>query len=345
MNKEILEEKKVDLHNEDDLSIFKKAISEIKEDDTINIILHNIPDPDAISCGWAVKTILDLKGIKAEIFHHGEVSHVQNITMNNIFHIPLNHITETINDGINICVDCTPKNSCVNEAFMIIDHHENKTNAKHVINHPNMGACATIMWNIFKKYVDDMSEFKNIASALLIGIRTDTKEMSTENIAPDDFIAWQELYQFCEIEKVQKIVNYDKPRYYFEKLVEMNKEKNNIEKDGIFIGGVGFCNGKQRDVIAMLADDYLRQEGTNTTIIFCITDKQYIDISMRTKLSSVNVGNFLQKTFNEKFSGGTSYQGGAKIPIGEFFMVLDESITEEFWSIVCKIIFKRALKD
>lgn len=329
---------------EDDNTIFQNFLNEIKDNENINIILHNIPDPDAISCGWALKTILNLKGKKAEIYHSGEVSHTQNITMNNILHIPLNYVSDTI-EGINICVDCTPKNSCVDEAMFIIDHHENNPKAKYIINHPNNGSCATIVWNIIKKYIDDMNEYKALATALLIGIRTDTKDMTIENISSDDFLAWQELYQYAEIEKVQKIVNYDKPRYYYEKLVEMNKENNSIEKDGFFVGGVGLCSTKQRDVISMLADEYLRREGTNSTVIFCITDKKFIDISMRTRLSSVNVGSFLQKSFGEKHAGGTSFQGAARIPIGDFFGDLDENEIKEFWSLVCKRIFKKTLKD
>jgi nanoRNase/pAp phosphatase (c-di-AMP/oligoRNAs hydrolase) len=337
----MVEEKMVNISSEEDLKIFEESIKDIKENDTVNIILHDIPDPDAISCGWAIKTILNTKGIKAEMYHRGEVSHTQNITMNNLLHIPLNHINDNV-EGINICVDCTPKNSCVNEAHLVIDHHENNPDAKYVINHPNFGSCATIVWDIVKHYIEDMSEYKALATALLIGIRTDTKDMSSENISPDDFRAWQELYLYSDIEKVQKIINYDKPRYYYEKLIEMNKENNCVEKDGFIIGGVGLCSSKQRDVIAMLADEYLRQEGTNTTVIFCITDKKYIDISMRTRLSSVNVGNFLQKAFGSS-AGGTSFQGGARIPVGEFFKDLDEDEIKEFWSLVCKRIFKLTL--
>ena len=337
-------EEKLITNTEDDLTVFKNALKEIKEDDIVNIVLHNIPDPDAISCGWAIKNILNLKGIKAEIYHQGEVSHMQNVTMNNILHIPLNYIENNIKEGINICVDCTPKNSCIDNAFLIIDHHENNPEAKYVINRPNIGSCATIVWNIVKQYIDDMTEYKGLATALLIGIRTDTKDMSSENISTDDFQAWQELYQYSDIEKVQKIINYDKPRYYYEKLVEMNKENNCIEKDGFIVGGVGLCSAKQRDVIAMLADEYLRQEGTNSTVIFCITDKKYIDISMRTRLSSVNVGNFLKKAFGEN-AGGTSFQGAARIKIGEFFGDLGDEELKEFWSLVCKRIFKLTLKD
>ena len=185
-----------------------------------------------------------------------------------------------------------------------------------------------------------MTEYKGLASALLIGIRTDTKEMGSENVSVEDFEAWQQLYQYSEIEKVQKIINYDKPRYYYDKIVEMNKENNSTEIDGTFIGGVGLCSAKQRDVIAMLADEYLRMSGISTTIIFSLIDRQYIEVSMRTQLSSVNVKNFLQKIFGEKFAGGTSYQGGAKIKISDFFGKLEDDEIDEFWSLICKRMFK-----
>ena len=329
---------------DDDLKIFNEAIGNLKDTDKVNIILHNTPDPDAISCGWAVKTILGLRGIKSEMYHFAEVSHMQNIAMNNIFHIPLTLVNEPITEGVNICVDCTPKNSCVEEAYLIIDHHENNPDAEFVINHPNFGACATIVWNITKNIIKDMSEHKPLASALLIGVRTDTKDMSSENISESDFEAWKELYKYSDKEKVQKIMNYDYPRYYFEKMVELNKAGNIKEKDGTLVGGVGFCASNQKDVIAMLADDYLRQEGTNSTIIFCITDKKYIDISMRTKTSTINVGNFLKKLFNE-FAGGTSYQGGARIPIDNFFGELEEDLLEQLWNIVCTRIFRLTITE
>jgi len=329
---------------QNDIEIFENAIKKLNKDEQINIILHDIPDPDAISCGFALKTILNLKGFNAEIYHKGEISHAQNLIMYNILHISLNNTDETI-FGTNICVDCTPKNSCVDEAYMIIDHHENNTEAEFIINHADKGACATIIWNIVKNYINDMTEYKALATALLIGIRTDTKDMSSENISNDDFIAWQELYQYSDTEKVQKIINYDKPRYYYEKLVEMNKDNNSIEKDGIFIGGIGLCSSKQRDVIAMLADEYLRMSGISTTIIFTLIDCKYIEISMRSNLSSVNVKSFLNKNYGEKYSGGTSFQGGAKIPISDFFNILDNDEIDEFWSLLCRRMFKIKLES
>jgi len=333
-------DKKNNDYIDDVIVTFKNALNDINIESPVNIILHDIPDPDAISCGFALMTILNGLGYNSKIYHKGEVSHMQNITMNNIFHIPLTQVNENLTDGINICVDCTPKNSCVDEALMIIDHHENNPVAKYVINKPGLASCATIMWNITKAYIKDMSEHKTVASALLIGVRTDTKDMSTENVSPDDFIAWQELYQYSEIEKVQKVINYDKPRYYYEKLVILNKSTNFIEKDGMLVGGVELCTEKQRDVIAMLADEYLRQEGTNTTLIFTITDKKYIDISMRTKLSSVNVAIFLKKTFGEVYTGGTSHQGGGRIPLGDFFSNLSDDELKELWVLVSHRIFK-----
>lgn len=326
---------------EDEIKNFNDAISNISDDDTVNIILHNIPDPDAISCGWAMKQLLTIKNIKSEIYHSGEISHMQNVTMNNLLHIPLKMVEGVVEGGKNICVDCTPKNSCVNDAFLIVDHHENTPEADYVINNPNIGSCATIMWNIFKSEVSDMSEYKPLATALMIGIRTDTKDMSSENIHELDFKAWQELYYYSDIEKVQKIMNYDKPRYYYDKMIIMNKEGNFIEKDGMFVGGVEFCTSKQRDVIAMLGDDYLRREGTTSVMIFCLTDKRYIDISMRTRLSSLNVGVYLKKLFGENNAGGTSYQGGARIEVGDFFNTMREDESLNFWGLICNRVFNK----
>jgi len=194
---------------------------------------------------------------------------------------------------------------------------------------------------VVKHYITDMTDYKALATSLLIGIRTDTKDMSSENISQYDFDAWQELYYHSDIEKVQKIMNYDKPRYYYDKMITMNKEGNFIEKDGMFVGGVEFCSAKQRDVIAMLGDDYLRREGTTSVLIFCLTDKKYIDVSMRTRLSSLNVGDYLKKLFGDENAGGTSYQGGARIEFGEFFNSMQEDETSKFWELVCARVFNK----
>lgn len=333
--------------NMDKKEIFTNFLEFMKEEKetSANIIMHYMPDPDSMACAVNLQEVLRWYEIESKIFFSGEISHPQNRTMLNL--LELNFFKENelnlSETKINICVDCTPKNSCVDFAHLIIDHHNNPTkDCKFVINESKYGSCSTIIWEMFHDKISWESN-EILATALLLGIRTDTRDLLSENMSQLDFQAYQELLKHVDKEKVQKIMNYPVPRYVYDKRLSLLKDGNSLEKNGTFIGGVGFIPSSQRDVISILADDYLRMEGIHTSVIFCITDDKQMEVSIRSNNTTVDVNGLCDSSFGQ-FGGGKVHKGGAKVPLN-FWSNLNDDSKEMFWRMTCEQMFKTILKE
>jgi nanoRNase/pAp phosphatase (c-di-AMP/oligoRNAs hydrolase) len=324
---------------------FTKFINYLKENEIsdVNICMHSSPDPDAVGSALGVEFLLRPHGIKSRILYNGEISHPQNKTIVNVLNITLEKISveET---GVNICVDCTPENSCAKDAKLVIDHHKVTSKSDFQIIQPTYGACSSIVWKLIKELdVETPPDDVNIYTALLLGIRTDTNDLISDYMSKDDFIAYQELLDISDKESLQKVMNYPYPRYLYEKRLELHKEGNNYESNAVFVGGVGFLPASQRDSIAILAEEYARMESVQTAVIFAITDKKFLEVSVRSSNISLDVKQLCKDLFGE-YGGGSSFKGGAKIPLN-FYSKIDDSAMEELWQVTCKQMFKKVHKE
>lgn len=328
--------------------ILNKFIEELKTKDNpvINIILHDAPDPDAVGSALGVQHILKHFGFDTKIYYGGEISHPQNKTIVNLLNVTLNKVMngEEKLKGINICVDCSPANSFVDNVDLIIDHHKINSKCKHQIVNANYGACATIVWRLIKEFnLENTKEDTNVFTALLLGIRTDTNDLISEKITHEDFTAYQELLELSDKEAIQKVMNYPFPRYLYERRLNLHEEGNFYEANGVFVGGIGVIPSTQRDVIAILAEEYTRMESISTAVIFAITDKKFLEVSVRSTNVSLDVNQMCKDLFGN-FGGGASYKGAAKIPLN-FYADVDEGAIKDFWKITCNHMFKLVLKE
>lgn len=326
---------------------FLKFIDDIKdqEDLNVNIIAHSSPDPDAVGSALGVSMLLSHFSINSTIYYSGEISHPQNRTIMNVLNISLNKKDGNKKlEGINVCVDCTENNSIALEPMLVIDHHKNASKAKYQIIDSSFGACSTIVWKLFKELeIDTSDDYINTYTSLLLGIRTDTNDLISETMSKDDFVAYQELLDLSDKDALQKTMNYPLPRYLYDKRLTLHKEGNFTEANGVFVGGIEYIPAGQRDVIAILAEEYTRMESIQTAVIFAISDKKTLEVSVRTHLVSLDVNQMMKDLFGD-FGGGKSNSGGAQIPLN-FYEQLDDKSGEAFWRITCKTMFKKVLKE
>lgn len=345
------------------LDLFCKAVKEINSE-TANIVMHDVPDPDAMGSALGLRLILSLKGIESSIYYRGDISHPQNKTLINVLGITgFKKLTdgENLDDSVPVfIVDGTENNSCAPEIpYMVIDHHKNTSNAKHQIISPDYGSCATMIWELYKfvntpieeeKDEEEKQEekvivedYSNVFTSLLLGVRTDTNDLTSEFMTKSDFMAYQELLDLSDKESLQKIMNYPYPKYLYDRRLDLHKDGNSTEKNGVFVGGVGFIPSSQRDVIAVLSEEYARMESVNTSIIFAIIDKTTLHVSIRSSNVSLDVGSMCRDLFGE-YGGGTSYKGGAAIPLF-FYSELENGEREKFWGVTCTHMFRKIFKE
>ena len=331
--------------------LFTKFLSEAKETSlseenyTVNIVVHDAPDPDAMGSAAGVQFLLKMNEIESVIYYRGEISHPQNKTLVNVLNMQMEKVTDDIEDtSLTVTVDSTEMNSCAKKADLVIDHHKNTTTAKKKIILPQYGACSTIVFNLIKALYPEYkheTEYIDVFTALLLGIRTDTNDLISENMIKDDFSAYQDLLEIADKEKLQKVMNYPLPRYSYDKRLLLHKEGNSSESNGVFVGGIGFIAESQRDVISVLAEEYARMDSISTALIFAIVDKSKLQVSIRSSNVSLDVGAMCKEMFG---GGGTSYKGGASIPLN-FYSSLENGERDMFWEVTCKHMFRKVLKE
>jgi nanoRNase/pAp phosphatase (c-di-AMP/oligoRNAs hydrolase) len=328
-----------------------EAIQHIKEkkqeseEFIVRINTHYNPDPDAIGAAMGLQVLLKDEGIESKIYYSGEISHPQNKTIVNVLGVTLEKRNgKPLPDGVDACVDCTESNSKAENPVLVIDHHKSSTKAKYNFTDTSYGSCSALVWKMMKEdNHEPTQENSAVYTALLLGIRTDTNDLVSENISKDDFIGYQELLEHSDKESLQKVMNYPFPRYLYDNRLNVHKEGNSIEKDGVFIGGVGYISGSQRDVISILSEEYARMESVTTSVIFAIVDKKELHVSVRSTLVSVDVSQMMKDLFGE-YGGGKSNAGAARIPLAFYDDMVGEE-AEKLWKLTCNQMFKKILKE
>jgi len=312
----------------------------------LGIIIHDNPDPDAIASGLALRNMAAHVGVDAEVIYRGEIGHQENRALVNLLNIPLQQ-TEELNldefdkialvdvaiPGVN---NALPEDA---EVDIIIDHHPvevEKGTAQYLDVRPNIGATATIMTGYLRDL--DIPISKEVATALLYGIRTDTQDFK-RGVDPADLNAAAFLYPLVDHDVLGQIGS---PSMSAETLDVLGEAvKNRRIKGSYLISNVGSV--RDRDTIPQAADYLLGLEGITTTIVFGLgEDKIYI--SGRSKDIRLNIGNIMDKAFGEIGSaGGHTTAGAAQIPLGMFSGVKDkqtlmrlaeEAVTKRFFAVV-----------
>ncbi|HEY9246087.1 MAG TPA: NAD-binding protein, partial [Candidatus Methanoperedens sp.] len=161
----------------------KRLISSVG-DGKFAIVVHNNPDPDAISSAMGLKEIAASVGVKAEILYKGNIGHHENKAFVNLLDIELEP-AKSFNEGDYkkiAMIECSVPgvNNMLlpdTQVSIVIDHHQadiDEVKAEYVDIRPNIGATATIM----TKYLQDLEILikTELATALLYGIKVDTDD-------------------------------------------------------------------------------------------------------------------------------------------------------------------------
>ena len=324
------------------------------EIDKVSIILHSNPDPDCIGAAMGLDKLLRSwnPNIKCSYLYSGEISHSQNKTLVNVLNIPLVDIDEARQedeeDHINITVDVIPER-CLKpeeECLMAIDHHRNDTKRAKITDIRNIGSTSTIIWeylrnaNVEFDKTDDLD--MAVATALLVGIKTDTADFISETTTDLDWQASQYLMEYVDRSKLSSIVNYSYPAYQFELRSKLDDADNVRSDNGVFAGGLGFISPAKRDILPTMADERYRVEGIDTAFVFAIVG-EYIEVSIRTVGLSVDVNTLCHKIFGKEYAGGKQGAGAAKIPLGFLSININapEEVKVKMWDAVKELVIDK----
>jgi len=293
-----------------------------------------------------------------DIFYGGTISHPQNKTMVNILGLPMRKMKHFNADEeqIVILVDvastgCKNLRSTDAKPDIIIDHHRDNPDGEYLLKDIRpIGAAASIVTSYMREYGLDLESgedngidgVSNVATGLLVGIKTDTQELTSANVTPLDFQCYEYLLKLTDRKKLYQIINYAIPPYLFQ--LKAHAYENMKTQHSAAVAGVGIVHPNHRDVIPVIADELLRMEGTQTVVAYAIVEDRIV-ASLRTTNDGIEMNSFCHQIFGEKFSGGKFGCGGASVPLG--FLAADdatETARDAVWEAVRELINFRVFK-
>lgn len=320
----------------------------------IGIVMHDYPDPDCMGSALGMSKLISVWSPDSSIylFYDGEISHAQNKTMVNVLGIQMlkrSEIEKFENAAdVFIVVDCIPERVLGKdiECLMTIDHHRVDTSCSKYKDIRAVGSTSSMVWEYLQEEGIELDKSNErdavVATALLIGIKTDTSDLVSENVTNLDFDAYKNLIGCINKRHLSSIINYPIPPYHFEIRSKLDQEENIKEENGVFVGGVGYISPAKRDSLPTMAEERARVEGIETAFVFAIVGEN-IEVSVRSAGLSVDVHSLCQKIFGKQYAGGKMGAGAAKIPMG-FFVIehgMDDDIREKTWQSVKSIMIHK----
>jgi len=340
-------------------SIFKPVPQEDTEEteeaqleQPVAILLQHSPDPDCLGAASGFAVLLQqIYGLPSKIYHYGEVSHPQNKSMINVLHIDLcngdDFNPEAHSRTVVLDTDLTStgfKKGSFNKVNVRIDHHAMERDDEPDLSdvRTTVGSTCSIIWEYLREFEVDLSEHADVATALVLGIKTDTLDFTSANTSELDMEAFRNLLPFVDKIALAKLTKYSLPKIQFE--VESKAFAVKEIKETVLVSCIGETTEHNRDIIATIADRFARMDGISTVVILGVIDA-HIVASVRSDDTRVNVSKFVADIFGKKFSGAKEGSGGARVPLGAAFEYITnaeikEKVVEEIVSSLKEKIFK-----
>lgn len=309
----------------------------------VGILIHPSPDPDCLGAAAGFAVLLKEKyNLESKIFHYGEISHPMNRSLKNILHIALESgdkfdplfvsatiVLDTDLEGTGF------KSDKLNEADIRLDHHsmDRGDNAKFTDIRP-VGATCSIVWDYLKEFNVSLEEYSDAATAMFLGIKTDTLDFTSANATELDMEAYRGLLPYVNREALAKVTKFPLPKEVFE--LEALAYSNKIERGTALVSFVGEITAHSRDIISTISDRFARMAGINTVIIMAIIDN-HLQASIRSDDARVDVKDLCVKVFGKEYAGAKEGAGGARLPLKESFQyIVSKEVKEQIVKeIVC----------
>lgn len=317
----------------------------------VALVTHPYPDPDAMACQVGLAWMLNkIYGVECRLFVGGEVSHPQNLTMVNLLGIKLIPIAEYKQQdyAISILVDVIPSNASARNTIwdIIVDHHLEvptcECQSETLFINLHTGSCASTVHMIMKSYGvefdEDSESDQNVATAMLIGIRTDTDAQTAERTTQEDHKSYSELFPYRNPAAFQKICKFKRPRDWVQAKASAIKDAK--IQDGVAIVGLGMLTSANRDLIADMADEMLTWQGCDVAVAFAVIDGEVLQASIRSSSPSVSAAKFANDLAKEKKGEGWGHSNAAgyKTTLGALSIHTeeDDEALNETWNLIRK---------
>jgi nanoRNase/pAp phosphatase (c-di-AMP/oligoRNAs hydrolase) len=321
------------------------------------VILQDYPDPDALSSGMAHGFLAQQHDIETTMLHGGEVSHHENRALIKLLEVPIVAYSEGFDwrayqsycfvDGQGSTVSFRKRIPESLKLFGIVDHHATQGEMKAEFVDVRLGVGATA--SIYCEYLQhskleldrDKDEHRRLATALMLGIRSDTGRMVYAESF--DHLGAAFISPYADRDLIKRIENQTRSR---QTLDIVRKALDNMVLHGTFVfAGVGYVRAAHKDAIFQAADFLLNVEGIETSIVYANVEGA-IQGSLRTKSDQLDPDAFLKQVFGKDengrhYGGGRSQMGGFQIPLGYLSRYTEQ---DDLWDLVKESVERDILR-
>ncbi len=305
----------------------------IGNQDSVAVLMHPNPDPDAMSAALAVKAIADHVDTEATLHYPGEIRHQENRAFETVLNLDFDAIesVDELPDSPVVLVDHNePRDFPGAESIdplAVVDHHPgNGAGTVFTDVRPEYGACASIFAQYFEEMewetvtpetvetLDDRDGVidPEVATGLLYGIQSDTKSL-TKGCSPAEFEASAFLYPGIDEDSLDRIAN---PEVDAEVLdIKATAITQRTVDKAFAVSDVGTVSNV--DAIPQAADELLCLEGVTAVVVFGDKDGT-IHLSGRSRDDRVHMGKALGAVVEDvpmAGAGGHARMGGGKLSI------------------------------
>jgi nanoRNase/pAp phosphatase (c-di-AMP/oligoRNAs hydrolase) len=289
-----------------------------------SVLIMIDPDPDAMGSALALKRLLWHKAAAVTIGIIRKISRLNNLMMARLLRLPLVLLEcpDTVKADKFVLVDSQPSHNDFFGRFQytaVIDHHpQNKViEAPFCDVRPDYGATSTIMTQYLR--AAGVQPSQTIATALLYGIKTDTRNFERHTLV-EDIDAFRYLYEFADHNILRKVEISDlslADTKYFHKAFT----RKHVVKDRIFayLDEVPFS-----DILVEVAEFLLKIHDINWSIVSGIYQDTLI-VCVRNDGRHKDAGRLVRRAFGAiGCAGGHEAMARAEIPLGRLREIIGD---------------------
>lgn len=300
-----------------------------------NIIIqcHDNPDADSIASGYAVYTYLLDNGKNARLIYGGRnVIRKSNLVMMvKELEIPIEHVrnmSEAEQAELLVTVDCQYGEGNVTlypaKTIAVLDHHRVSCKLPTLSEvRSNLGACSTLLWEMFKEEKYPVNDNVKVSTALYYGLYTDTGSLE-EIFHPKDM----ELRDEANIDTglITKLRNSNLSIEELETAGAALLRCDYNEKYRFAVVKSGPCDP---NLLGIISDLVLEVDSVNVCLVFSVLPTG-VKISVRSCIEEIKANDLAVKICTGIGSGG-----GHNIKAGGFLQM--ELLTQAYES-YCRVI-------
>jgi len=285
---------------------FKKLMEIVVPDDSLLLLMHGSPDPDAIASAMALREIIQrTKGLSKSAFVSTEpLIRQQNIEFVSSLRLCIGLASQVNIDSYRVIALLDAQPSFLNKELkaikphIVFDHHpcEGQWQALLEDIRPDYGALSSILTEYL--LCSRVKIPRNLHTALLYGIKTDTDNFNRSAII-EDISAYTYHAKYANMQFIRRIELNQTPDRFLKYYNYAYHHMNNFRGRRVcFLGNV-----ESADVCVQIADFYLRLIGTYYVVVAGIIEDRLI-IIFRGDGYRQNCGAIAQRAFGWIGKGG-----------------------------------------